>query len=91
MTTKKNETQSDKEFNPSVGLWTAKNGNGFTVNISESVLATISKAELGGRLFFREVPQDLRERYPDMPVARLVIFPPGEKPTAKQEETTEGL
>lgn len=89
MSIKNNKADGDggQQYNPSVGFWNAKNGNGFTVQINDSVLTAIAKAERGGRLYFREVPEDLQEKYPDMPVARLVVFPPGDKEEIKEQPT----
>lgn len=57
----------------SIGLWPTKSGSGFTSAVTSDVLAALSEAKEGGRLFLQEVSDRKNDK---MPTYRIVVFPP---------------
>jgi len=72
-------TGGKKEYNPSIGFWPTKSGNGFSVAVTAELLATLNKAQEGGRLYLQEVPEDVRAENDRIPTYRVTIFPPAEQ------------
>ena len=75
---KNGKSNSKKEFNPSIGFWPAKSGNGFTVSVNEALIETLKKAQIGSTLYLQEVPEEARADNDRIPAYRVTIFPPRE-------------
>lgn len=71
--------QGKKEYAPSFGFWSARSGKGFTVGITQQLLDTLAKAEIGGRLLLLPVPEDVRAENDKLPVYRVTIYPADKK------------
>lgn len=69
-----------REFAPSLGLWPAKTGKGYTAYIDEKTMEVLATAQAGGRLFLQSVPQSQIEENDKSPHFRVVIFPPNDEP-----------
>jgi hypothetical protein len=70
-------SEQKKEYAPQLGFWPPKNEGGKSMGscfIDAKVLETLKKAENGGRLVLTEVPEHVREEYPNSPRFRITFF-----------------
>ena len=56
-----------------IGLWPTRSGSGYTSAVTSDVLAALSEAKEGGRLFLQEVAERKNDK---MPSYRIIVFPP---------------
>lgn len=66
----------EKKFAPNIGFWPTKSGNGFSVAITEKVMAALEEVKIGGRLYLSEANSDAE----NAPTWRLAVFAPDEQP-----------
>lgn len=76
-------------FNPSLGFYPTRSGNGFSVLVSASVYDTLQKATIGSRLFLKEIPEERRQKMKgnNKPAMEVIILPKSDGAAAGAAES----